>query len=361
MIPIANPLIGEEEIAAAARVLRSGRLAQGPEVEAFEQEFAEYIGVDHAIAVSNGTVALQFAMTAAGFAAQENRLGQHPVHTTAFSFVSSATSIRAIRSPIRFEDIELDTYNMRPLHFNDVEDGDAALVVHLYGHPAYIPQVRGLPFVEDCAQSIGSKYRGRMVGSFGEAGAFSLYATKNITSGGEGGMVTTNHQHVADAVRLYRNHGSVGRYQHAFPGTNARITEVQAAVGRVQLQNIDLFNALRRSNAHYYSEHIDQSWLTLPLETDDCHHTYHQYVVRVGENAPVTRQQFIMTLADAGIECAIHYPTIIPAQRIFGVYDLSKYQNALLAARTVVSIPVGPWVTDADREHIVEVINGITE
>ncbi len=361
MIPIAKPMIGDEEIEAATRVLKSGRLAQGPEVERFEQEFAEYIGVDHAIAVSNGTVALQCAMSATGISRPSNRSNHRVVHTTAFSFVSSATSIRAVQAQVKFEDIVLSTYGMRPLSYLDVVQGDGALVVHLYGHPAYIPHVGGLPFVEDCAQSIGSMYNGRKVGSFGDAGAFSFYATKNITSGGEGGMVTTNHQHVADAARLYRNHGDVWKYQHVVPGTNGRMTELQAAVGRVQLRKIDRFTSRRRSNAQYYNEHIDQSWLVLPREAEDCYHTYHQYVVRVREDAPVTRQQFIAILAEAGVGCAVHYPTIIPAQRIFGIYDLSEYQNALLAARTVVSIPVGPWVTDADREHIVEVINGISE
>jgi perosamine synthetase len=357
MIPIAKPMICQEEIDAANRALRSGRLAQGPEVEAFEQAFAEYIGVDHAVAVSNGTVALSFAMIAAG-------LKDKRVHTTSFSFVSSATSILIAQARPFFHDIDPGTYHMVPpySHARGFREGvwpkDGVVLVHLYGAPAELPSDRAeLRVIEDCAQSIGSEIAGRKVGSLGVAGAFSFYATKNMTTAGEGGMVTTNNHSIADRIRLLRNHGDVWKYQHATLGTNARMTEVQAAVGRVQLRKLDEYNAARRRNAQYYDTHIDLPGIITPEGSSG--HTYHQYVLRVCRDAPVSRSGFVEYLRNHGIQCGVHYPTIIPAQPLFGIPDLSEYPNAIRASESVVSIPVGPWVSDEDREYIVGVINGI--
>lgn len=347
MIPIAKPMIGEEEIEAATRVLRSGRLAQGPEVEAFEQEFAEYIGTDHAVAVCNGTVSLQCAMLAAGFEGKR-------VHTTAFSFVSSATAIEMANATAVFHDISLQTFCAPPMYSTNISPTDGLLAVHLYGRPAISIAPPDVLVVEDCAQAIGSTTNGKKVGSFGVAGAFSFYATKNMTSGGEGGMVTTNHKSIADCVRLLRNHGDVGKYQHELPGFNFRMTELQATIGRIQLRKVDGFNRARVQNAEYYTNHIDVDWAVLPGIVSG--HTFHQYVIRVVGK----RRDFVAQyLSNRGIGCAVHYPEIIPFQPVFGGKDHVKYPVAHEAARTVLSIPVGPWVTEADREYIVETINGI--
>lgn len=351
MIPLAKPMIGPEEIEAAERILKSGQLAQGPEVEKFEEEFAEYIGVDHAVAVSNGTVALVAAIRAFDFTY---------VSVPAFSFVSTATAVLLADARLVFRDVGLSDFTSPGRYVSPDFHHDPAVVVHLYGYPCDMGNIRNPGVViEDCAQAVGAEYNGRKVGSLGDAGCFSFYATKNMTSGGEGGMVTTNSRAVADHVRRFRNHGDIGKYTHVSLGGNYRMTDLQAAIGRVQLRHLDDWNTMRIFNATYYNQTIESPGVVLPTRSAGSTHVYHQYVLRITEDCPLTRDQFLSYLQQRGIGCAVHYPMPIPHQPVFDRIDNCKWPNALLASRRVVSIPVGPWVTEEERKYIVETINGV--
>jgi len=354
MIPLAKPMIGEEEIEAATLVLKSGQLAQGPEVAKFEEEFAEYIGVDHAVAVSNGTVALIAAMRALGCTGD--------VNVPAFSFVSTATAVLSAGARPVFRDISWSDF-LSPGRYRSVDFRHGpAVVVHLYGSPCWMGNISGAGVViEDCAQAVGAEYKGDKVGSIGDAGCFSFYATKNMTSGGEGGMVTTNSRAVADHVRRFRNHGDVGKYTHVSLGGNYRMTDLQAAIGRVQLRHLDRRTEDRIINAAYYSNNICSPGVLIPSPSDVGKQVYHQYVLRITEECSLTRDRFLSYLQQYGIGCGVHYPMPIPHQPVFGQLDHGAWPSAVRASRQVVSIPVGPWLSGEECEYIVETINGVGE
>ena len=230
-IPIAKPLLGEEELEAVARVLRSGILAHGPEVEEFEREFAEYVGVDHAVAVANGTVALDLVLRAYGIGPGDE------VITTPFSFIATANAILYQGARPVFADIDPVTYTLDPDRVVEkiTSRTRAIIAVHLYGHPADMKALReiaedhDLILIEDAAQAHGAEAHGAKAGSLGDAAAFSFYATKNMVTG-EGGMVTTNDRRIAERVRRLRNHGQAGKYRHVTLGFNYRMTSIAAAI-----------------------------------------------------------------------------------------------------------------------------------
>lgn len=351
MIPVAKPILSGDELDEIRAVLESGILAQGETVARFEDRFAEYVGTDYGVAVSNGTTGLHAALAALGVGEGDE------VITTPFSFIATATSILMQRARPVFCDIDSKTYNIDPKRIEDAitERTKAIIVVHLYGLPCdmnpimEIAEERGLVVVEDACQAHGAEYHGRRAGSIGDIGVFSFYPTKNMTTG-EGGMITTSDPEVAERARMIRNHGQSERYVHPILGYNYRMTNLAAAIGLSQLKRIDHFNEKRRENAKYYDENLN---LEAPIVPDGCKHVYHQYTIQVEDRDGFTRH-----LEKEGVGYGVHYPIPIHRQPLMGEYNGQSFPHAEVASRRVVSIPVHPALSDEEREHVVRAVNG---
>ncbi len=359
-IPIAKPLLGAEEFKAVKRVMESGILAHGPEVEAFEKEFAEYIGVKHAVAVANGTAALDIALKAIGVGPGDE------VITTPFTFIATSNAVLFQGAKPVFADIDPETYNLDPDNVLEkiTSKTKAIIVVHLYGHPAEmkafkeIAEDHSLYLVEDSAQAHGAEYNGVKAGSMGDVGAFSFYPTKNMTTG-EGGMITTNNDEIARKARLLRNHGQSEKYLHVILGYNLRMTSIAAAIGRVQLKKLDEFNEKRRRNAVELTREIKTiKGLKPPVEKSYAKHVYHQYVVWVGEEYPLTRDELRKHLLEKGIGTAVHYPRPIFQQPLYKKlgYPQNICPNSIEASKHVLSIPVHPALSSEDIKYILEAL-----
>jgi perosamine synthetase len=352
MIPISIPLLGDEEKQAILEVIDSGQLAQGAKVVAFEQAFAAFCGVKHAVATSSGTTALQTAVLAHGIAPGDE------VITTPFTFIASANAVLFARGKPVFVDIDERTYNMDPglIEAAITPRTKAILPVHIFGNPCDMEAImdiatrHGLVVIEDACQAHGATVRGRKAGSFG-VGCFSFYPTKNITTA-EGGIITTNDDELADRARLIRSHGQRKRYYHESIGYNFRMTEIQAAIGLVQLGKLEQFTAARRANAQYLTQKL--KGVIIPYEAPGCRHVYHQYVVRV----PDGRDQLADYLRDSGIATGIYYPLPVHKQV---AYQRLGYTDRLPVAermsRQVLALPVHPALTQEDLGRIVEGVN----
>ena len=359
-IPIARPTMGEPEKAAAAEVIDSGRLAQGPRVAAFEEAFAKVAGCEHAVAVSNGTVALVLALLELDLPAASF------VHTTPFSFIATASSIAAVGLRPSFSDISLATYNLDDDFVEAaLPAGAAALVpVHLYGLPAPmdglsdIARRRNLKVVEDAAQAVGASYRGRPAGSMGDAACFSLYATKNITTG-EGGVITTHDEALARRLQAARNHGQSGRYAYQRLGGNFRMTELAAAIGQVQVRRLPELHARRDENARAYQQALARfPQLVLPMAPPGLVHAFHQYTVRVLAGK---RDALAAHLDRAGVDTAVYYPQGLHQTGLFPDAAQGALGRCEAAAREVLSIPVHPGVGAPERARVVEAIRTFFE
>jgi perosamine synthetase len=364
-IPLVKLYITDEEVEAIVNVLRSGFLAQGSEVYAFEREFAEYIDVKHSIAVSNGTVALDLALKAAGISEGDE------VITTPFTFIATANAILYQRARAVFADIDPKTYNLDP---NSVLEAitpktKAIIPVHLYGQPANLKTLKEIAddykliLIEDCAQAHGATFMGRKVGSFGDLAIFSFYSTKNMTTG-EGGMIVTNDDKMAEKIRILRDQGQISRYVHTELGFNYRMTNIQAAIGRVQLKKLDIMNEKRIKNAKYLTDSLSNIKGIITSYTEPMvKHVFHQYVIRVMEDYPLKRDQLAEELKRRGVETAVHYPKPVhhqPLYRRLG-YKESICPNAIKASQTVLSLPIHPLLTEEDLEYIVSVITLLAE
>jgi len=351
-IPIARPHLGEEEKAAVMAVLDSGMLAQGQKVAELESRFAALCRVNHAVAVASGTAALWLALLAHGIGPGDE------VITTPLSFIASANCILYVGAKPIFVDIEPETCLLDPDAIKDkiTQRTRAILPVHLYGQPCDMADImeiaahHNLVLVEDACQAHGATYEGQPVGSFG-TGCFSFYATKNMTMG-EGGIITTNDGALAERLRLLRNHGQSQRYQHDIVGYHFRTTDLQAAIGLVQLDKLARWNEQRIANARYLSDRL--TGVRVPVVKSNRRHVYHQYTVRV----PDGRDSLQRHLQVQGIGTAIHYPVPIhqqPAYRALGYDDLLPQAEA--ASREVLSLPVYPTLSQADLERIVAAVN----
>jgi dTDP-4-amino-4,6-dideoxygalactose transaminase len=353
-IPISIPNITEAEKAAVMEVLDSGFLAQGPKTALFEERFAEFCGVRHAIAVSNGTCALQIALLANGV-----RPGDEVI-TTPFTFMATANAILFTGATPVFVDIDPETFNINPelIKAAITSRTKAILPVHLYGQMCDMEPIQaiadryGLQLIEDACQSVGASYQGRMAGSFG-TGTFSFYATKNLMTG-EGGMITTNDDEIAEKCRLIRSHGMKQRYYHEMIGYNFRMMDLQAALGLVQLERLEGLTAARRANARFFSERIES--LITPKVRQDCEPVWHQYTVRV--NGSRNREDAIRHLNNAGIDAGIYYP--VPAHKQKSIRnvigDVSLPVAEKMAAQ-VLSLPVHPLLSQEDLTTIVREVN----
>jgi dTDP-4-amino-4,6-dideoxygalactose transaminase len=351
MIPISRPQLGAPEEEAVIRVLRSGRLAQGPEVESFEREFAPVAGSAHAVACANGTAALQLALLAHDIGPGDE------VIVPSLTFAASGNAVLACGARPVFCDVLEEDFCI------DVADAErrvtpatkAIMPVHLYGQMADMDAVmdlagaRGIVVIEDACQAHGASFDGRRAGSFSTA-AFSLYATKNITTG-EGGMVTTNDAAVDERLRLLRNHGMPERYVHTTFGLNLRMTEIEAAMGRAQLTRLDEWNARRRENAAFYdAELAGIPGLTLPRELPGRSHIWHQYTVRVEGR----RDRVLQRMRDAGVGAEVYYPIPAHLQRSFASGDSLPVSELLTSE--VMSIPVHPGLDEGERATVAKAL-----
>ncbi|MFJ9667633.1 DegT/DnrJ/EryC1/StrS family aminotransferase [Streptomyces sp. NPDC101219] len=363
LIPAARPVIDEEEIEAAVRVLRSGRVVQGPEVAAFEEEFGELVAGRHCVAVNSGTSALHLALLALGIGPGDE------VIVPSFSFAASANAVRLVGADVVFADIEDGSFCLDP------EAVEAALTprtaaimpVHLYGHPAAMDRImdlanrHGLAVVEDACQAHAAALHGTPVGAFGNAGTFSFYPTKNMHSL-EGGMVSTGDPELARTLRLLRNQGMEQRYANEIVGANVRMTDVSAAIGRVQRAKLAGWTERRIANAAYLTEHITAANVVTPTVAEGARHVYHQYTVRIRGD----RDAAMARLTEAGIGNAVYYPTPIhrlkpywePDQKAGRTWDLPRTESA---AAEVVSLPVHPGLSQQDLERVVAAVNALEE
>ncbi len=360
-IPIARPSLGHEETEAVYAVLSSGIIAEGPVTRSFEHEFATYCGAGHAVAVNNGTAALHAALLAGGVVPGDE------VIVPAFTFFATASSVAMTGAQPVFADVLLDTCCIDPDSVCDrITDKTKAVIgVHLYGQPCdafllrEICSDQELLFIEDAAQAHGAMINGAKVGSIGDLACFSFYATKNLATG-EGGMVTTNSAELHDRLRRIINHGQSGKYIHTEIGYNYRMTDIAAAIGRVQLSKLDEFIRARQENATFFNEHIDVPGIITPVLAPGRSHVWHQYVVLVTEDAPLSREELITYLKEQGIGSAIHYPVPLHRQPVFAGIGSDGGIECPVAdglAEMVLSLPVHPGVGAAERQYIVDSLN----
>lgn len=358
-IPPARPVIAEEDIEAAVRVLRSGMVVQGPEVKAFEDEFGAVVGDRHCVAVNSGTSALQLSLIAMGLGPGDE------VIVPSFSFAATANAVRLVGAEPVFADIEADSFNLDPAAVSAAIGPKTAAImpVHLYGLPANMAAIgevaakHGLAVLEDAAQAHGAAINGKPVGSFGIGGCFSFYPTKNMHSL-EGGMISTGDAEFARTLRLLRNQGMEQRYANEIVGANMRLTDVAAAVGRRQLTQLATWTEQRRSNAARFDAGL--KGVTTPVVSDGYRHVYHQYTIRIEGNRDAVQQG----LKDLGIGSAVYYPTPIhllkPYLTVEGKpardWDLPETDRA---AREVLSLPVFPSLTDEEIERIIAGVNEV--
>lgn len=356
MIPIAKPIIGDEEREAVLEVLNSGIIAQGPRVREFELAFSEFTGTEFAIAVNSGTAALHIALLAHDIGRGDE------VITTPFTFISTSNSILFTGARPVFVDIEEETFNIDPDRIQErITDKTRALLpVHLYGHPAdmraimEIAEDHELLVIEDACQAHGAEFNGKRVGSFG-TGCFSFYPTKNMTTS-EGGMITTDDKRIAERARMLRDHGSRERYIHEILGFNLRMTDISAAIGLCQLRKLPEFNRRRIENAQTLNRLIHNERIITPRIRENCKHVFHQYTIRVTDD----RDRIVNILNEKGIGTGIYYPIPIHKQKLYK--DLGYNETLPVSERLaneVISLPVHPSVTMENLEYISSVLNGL--
>ncbi|MGO1544830.1 MAG: DegT/DnrJ/EryC1/StrS family aminotransferase [Gulosibacter sp.] len=359
-IPPAKPIIGEEERAAVDRVLQTGMIAQGPEVKAFEEEFAAALTAGRtAVAVNSGTSGLHLALLAAGIGVGDE------VIVPAFTFAATGNSVALTGATPVFVDIELDTYNLDPARIEAAitPKTKAIMPVHLYGHPANMPAIlaiaekHGLQVFEDAAQAHGATLNGQQVGTFGTWGVFSLYPTKNMTSG-EGGMVTVEDAEVARRLRLLRNQGMEVQYQNELVGFNNRMTDIHAAIGRVQLTKVADWTKQRQTNAAALNAGLRD--VKTPVVAEGAEHVYHQYTVQLPEALVAQRTELLARLKDEfQVGTGVYYP--VPTNELPSFNVEADLPNTKIAAASVFSLPVHPSLTSGDLERIIAAVNTVVE
>jgi dTDP-4-amino-4,6-dideoxygalactose transaminase len=358
--PLANYLAYKTEIDAAVKeVVERGSYILGPEVEAFEAEFARYVGVARAVGVANGTDALTLALRACDVGPGDSVL------TVSHTAVATVAAIEACGATPVFVDIDPDSFTIDVDRLEDairkLSDRVKAVVpVHLYGHPARISEImelasrHGLRVIEDCAQAHGAEWENRKAGAFGDMAAFSFYPTKNLGALGDGGAVVTNDRELAERVRLLREYGWEQRYVSKTPGVNSRLDELQAAVLRVKLRHLDHDNRRRSDIAAKYSHALaDHQSIALPGSSPQAKHVYHQYVVRAA-----ARESLQTFLRESGIATSIHYPVPVHHQPAYAgrILPAGSLHHTEAAAREILSLPM---FAELQPQQLKTVIDGI--
>lgn len=362
MIPMVNlqaqyAEIQDEIVSGFSETLNNCAFILGPNVQAFEKEAADYLGVKHAIGCASGTDALHLALLAEGIGAGDE------VITSAFTFIATAEAIKYVGATPVFVDIDPNTFNITPENIEKAITAKtkAVMPVHLFGQPADLPAIKaicekhGLKLIEDCAQSFGATVYNKQTGSFGNAAGFSFFPSKNLGCFGDGGLVTTDSDETAAKIKQYRNHGSDVRYYHDVVGYNSRLDELQAVVLRAKLKRIDQYNAARRHAAHLYSDLMADLPLTTPYEDGVGEHVYHQYTLLSDR-----RDEVMKALQDQQIACAVYYPVPLHQQNVFKAEcaGLSLPATESVAARCF-SLPICSNLSDETVRQIVGVIRGV--
>lgn len=346
--------IREEVERAVCDVMARTHYILGPEVAAFEKEFAEWNGASHAIGCASGTDALVLALKAVGVKPGDE------VIAPPFTFMATAGAVSSIGAQPVFCDVQADNYNLDPAEIEKhiTPRTKAIEVVHLYGHPAdmnpilEVARKHNLKVVEDCAQATGALYHGKRVGTMGDAGAFSFFPSKNLGGAGDGGMVLTNNAEIDERVRCLRGHGSRRKYFHDELGTNSRLDELQAAVLRVKLRHLERWNEKRRAIAAQYTERLSD-FITPPPVAAGCQHVYHQYTLRTGR-----RDEMMAYLNENGVGAIIYYPLALHLQQVYASmgHKRGDFPITEKAQDEVLSLPMFPELTTAQIDQVVQTV-----
>jgi dTDP-4-amino-4,6-dideoxygalactose transaminase len=348
----------EEIMSALERVVDSGWYILGKEVEAFEHEFARYTGAAHCIGVDNGLNALNLILRAyreiGAMKAGDEVIVPANTYIATILAISENGLVPVLVEP------HIQTYNIDPALVRDkiTPRTKAILAVHLYGRVADMNPIReiadqyGLKVIEDAAQAHGARYSGKMAGNLGDAAGFSFYPGKNLGALGDGGAVATSDDGLAEVIRVLRNYGSQEKYHNRYRGVNSRLDEIQAAILRVKLKYLDEENRKRQEIARYYLEHIKNSAIILPGPGEPAAHVWHQFVVRNRE-----RDALQTHLLDNGIQTMIHYPIPPHHQKAFTEWNQRSYPVTEQIHREVLSLPIGPVLTEAEVDHIIDSMN----
>lgn len=354
MIPMVDTTVWHRDIQAeleeaALDVLRSGRFLMGPNVVAFEQDAADYLGCQYAISCANGTDALVLALLAAGIGAGDE------VITTSFTFFATAEAIVQAGAKPVFVDIDPNTFNLDPSRLESALTSatKAVLLVHLFGLPAAVQEVKAfccdhnLLLVEDCAQSFGASVAGQQTGTFGSLGCFSFFPGKNLGGFGDGGIAITSDKNLANKLSQLRNHGSRKQYVHDLIGFNSRLDEIQAALLRIKLRHIDHYNQQRQQIAQWYARHLSEMKLSLPSGKG---HVYHQYTVLLEK-----REQAQESLRKRQVASAIYYPVPLHQQKALkGIARSDVLEVTEKVCLNCLSLPVFPGMTEQQVAYIAQ-------
>ena len=340
---------------AILQALGETRFILGPNVQAFDQEAADYLGAKHAISCASGTDALHLALLAAGLQPGDE------VITSAFTFIATAEAIRYVGAVPVFVDIQADTLNIDPDKVRKaISSKTRAIVpVHLFGQAADMDEIQALAeefellVIEDCAQSFGSRYRGKMTGTIGCAGAFSFFPSKNLGCYGDGGLITTDDSEIAQQIRMLRNHGSSRQYHHDVIGYNSRLDELQAVILRIKLKRIDEYNRNRLRVAQDYNRLLANSRFETPAIPDDRDHVFHQYTLLCDDRDAVRKG-----VMARDISCAVYYPVPLHQQQAFANTTQPELPVTEATAQRCLSFPIFPEMSLAQVESVSEAILG---
>ena len=362
MIPINSPQIGEEEIEAVVKVLKSGvlthGLGEGPMVKKFEEDFARFVEAKYALAVNSGTAALHMAVVGAEITSGDE------VILPSFTFVATAEAVVMAGAKPVFVDIDPETYNISAEKVEKAitKKTKAIIAVDLYGSPADLKPIKetadkhGLKVVEDAAQAHGAVYKGKPIGTYADVACWSFYASKNMTTG-EGGMITTNDGEMAEKLKLLRTHGEKEKYKSILLGHNYRMPEIQAAIGCAQLAKLPIFLAKRRENAERLTAKLRGTKnLQLPTEPKNCKNSWYLYTVRLKGAKMEKRNAVVEKLRQEGIGAEVYYACpihLMPYYRKFGKFKLPETEKA---SEQVFSLPVHPGVTLEQIDFISETV-----
>lgn len=349
--------IREEVSQAVLKVLEDGAYILGPEVKALEKEVAEYCGVKHAIGVANGTDALLLALDAQGIGPGDE------VITTPFTFFATSEVVSQLGATPVFVDIDSKTYNLdiEQVKSKINEKTKAIIPVHIFGQPAEMDELMELAkehhlfVLEDAAQAMGSAYKGRKVGSLGHAATFSFFPTKNLGGYGDGGMVVTNDDELAQKIRILRVHGSNPKYYHSQIGYNSRLDEIQAAALRIKLRYLDQWNDARREKAALYNKLLQGTPVVTPFDAADRKHIYHLYIIQAED-----REDLRSHLQEQGISTGVYYPVPLHQQTVYeslGYGEGSLPTSEYMSLRTF-AIPLYPELENETIERIADIIKG---
>lgn len=349
-IPLSKVYVDDDIKEAVLEVLDSGWYILGERVKEFERKFADFVGVKHAVCTSSGTTAIFLSLLAIGIKPGDE------VIVPSFSFIATASPVLHARAKPIFTDINLRTYTMTHHEVKQKlsKRTKAIIPVHLFGHPVdmdpimEIAEENNLFVIEDACQAHGAEYKGRKLGGIGHVGCFSFYPSKNMTVCGDGGMITTNDDEVAEKVRLLRDHGRLEKYTHKIIGYNLRFNEIQAAIGIKQLEKLPAWNEARRKIAQTYNGALN-NLVVVPVEEPWAKCVYHMYVIRTEKRNNL--QEF---LKEKGISTGIHYPILISKQPAMTNMrgQQSSLKNSELAAKTVLSLPLHPQLSNKEIEYV---------